>query len=103
MAGPVYQEARWLYGDREGQHATPSEIALTLHLEPSLQQLQRPLPEPAPAGPIHGPEDFRRRHPDGRMGSSPHLAQPAHGASFLELAATALCKDLEDFLRIQAP
>ena len=103
MAGPVYQEARRLYGDREGQHATPSEIALTLHLEPSLQQLQRPLPEPAPAGPIHGPEDFRRRHPDGRMGSSPHLAQPAHGASFLELAATALCKDLEDFLRIQAP
>ena len=103
MAGPVYQEARRLYGDREGQHATPSEIALTLHLEPSLQQLQRPLPEPAPAGPIHGPEDFRRRHPDGRMGSSPHLAQSAHGASFLELAATALCKDLEDFLRIQAP
>ncbi|MEB3177281.1 MAG: creatininase family protein, partial [Synechococcus sp.] len=103
MAGPVFQEARRLYGEREGQHATPSEIALTLHLEPSLQQLQRPLPEPAPAGPIHGPEDFRRRHPDGRMGSDPHLAQASHGASFLDLAATALCQDLEDFLRIQAP
>ena len=48
MAGPVMQEARSLYGDREGHHATPSEIALTLHLEPSLQDLQRPLPEPAP-------------------------------------------------------
>jgi creatinine amidohydrolase len=75
MAGPVLQEARSLYGDQEGHHATPSEIALTLHLEPSLQTKQRPLPEPAPAGPIHGPEDFRRRHPDGRMGSNPYLAQ----------------------------
>jgi creatinine amidohydrolase len=103
MAPVVMQEARKLYGDREGQHATPSEIALTLHLEPSLQQLQRPLPEAAPAGPIHGPDDFRRRHPDGRMGSDPYLAQPDHGLRFLDLAATALCKDLENFLASDQP
>ena len=98
MAAPVMREARNLYGDREGHHATPSEIALTLHLEPSLQAKQRPLPEAAPAGPIHGPEDFRRRHPDGRMGSDPYLAQADHGARFLDLAATALSSDLEAFL-----
>jgi creatinine amidohydrolase len=98
MAGPVMQEARSLYGEREGHHATPSEIALTLHLEPSLQAKQRPLEDPAPAGPIHGPEDFRRRHPDGRMGSHPHLAQPEHGERFLDLAADALAADLERFL-----
>ncbi len=98
MAGPVLQEARNLYGDREGHHATPSEIALTLHLEPSLQAKQRPLPESAPAGPIHGPDDFRRRHPDGRMGSDPYLAQASHGETFLDLAATALAADLEAFL-----
>lgn len=98
MAGPVLQEARRLYGDREGHHATPSEIALTLQLEPSLVSKQKPLPEAAPAGPIHGPEDFRRRHPDGRMGSDPYLAQPDHGATFLDLAATALAADLETFL-----
>jgi len=98
MAGPVLKEARSLYGEREGHHATPSEIALTLHLEPSLQAKQRPLPESAPAGPIHGPEDFRRRHPDGRMGSDPFLAQVAHGERFLDLAATALTADLESFL-----
>ncbi len=103
MAGPVFQEARKLYGDREGHHATPSEIALTLHLEPSLESLQRPLPDAAPAGPIHGPDDFRRRHPDGRMGSDPSLARAEHGATFLELAATALCKDLEQFLSHQNP
>ena len=97
-AGPVMGLARDLYGEREGHHATPSEIALTLHLEPSLEAAQRPLPEPAPAGPIHGPDDFRRRHPDGRMGSDPYLARPDHGARFLDTAATALLQDLRAFL-----
>ena len=98
LAGPVMAEARQLYGEREGHHATPSEIALTLHLEPSLQAKQRPLPEAAPAGPIHGPDDFRRRHPDGRMGSDPYLASAEHGSRFLDLAATALGQDLTSFL-----
>jgi len=97
-APSVMQLARELYGDREGHHATPSEIALTLHLEPSLEQVQRPLPEAAPAGPIHGPDDFRRRHPDGRMGSDPYLARADHGARFLETAAEALSADLLAFL-----
>jgi creatinine amidohydrolase len=98
MAPPVMHKARELYGDREGQHATPSEIALTLLLEPTLISKQRPLDPPAPAGPIHGPEDFRQRHPDGRMGSDPFLAQPDHGAELLDLAATALSEDLLRFL-----
>jgi len=94
----VIKEARSLYGEREGHHATPSEIALTLHLEPSLTSKQRPLPEAAPAGPIHGPDDFRRRHPDGRMGSDPYLARADHGARFLDTAAAALIEDLRAFL-----
>jgi creatinine amidohydrolase len=98
LAGPVMAEARRLYGEREGHHATPSEIALTLHLHPPLSGLQRPLAEPAPAGPIHGPEDFRRRHPDGRMGSDPFLARPEHGERLLDLAAQALADDLTAFL-----
>jgi len=102
MAGPVMREARDLYGNREGHHATPSEIALTLHLEPSLIEKQQPLPEAAPAGPIHGPEDFRRRHPDGRMGSDPFLAKPEHGKRLLDLAATALAADLREFLAEEA-
>ena len=99
MAGPVFKQARDLYGDREGQHATPSEISLTLHMEASLISKQRPLPEAAPSGPIHGPEDFRQRHPDGRMGSDPYLARAQHGESLLETAATALSEDLNNFLK----
>ncbi|BEV35631.1 creatininase family protein [Synechococcus sp. M16CYN] len=98
MAGPVMRQARELYGDKEGHHATPSEIAVTLQVEPTLQSKQRPLPKPAAAGPIHGSEDFRRRHPDGRMGSHPSLAIPEHGALLLETAATALSEDLCNFL-----
>ena len=90
--------ARELYGDKEGHHATPSEIAITLALEPSLESKQRPLPDPAPAGPIHSPEDFRRRHPDGRMGSHPSLATAEDGRRFLDVAATGLVADLERFL-----
>ena len=98
MASPVIRQARDLYGDKEGHHATPSEIAVTLAVEPSLQSKQRPLPDPAPAGPIHGPDDFRRRHPDGRMGSHPSLATAEHGDALLETAATALSEDLRTFL-----
>jgi len=47
-ASPVMQEARRLYGEREGHHATPSEIALTLHLD-------------HPCRPTKGPCRRRRR------------------------------------------
>ena len=97
-APPVMAHARSLYGKREGQHATPSEIALTLHLYPDLARKLVPLPEPAPSGPILGWEDFRRRHPDGRMGSDPSLATAEAGADFLERAAAALSDDLRHFL-----
>ncbi len=99
MAPDVYNKARELYGDKEGQHATPSEISLTLHLEPSLINKQKPLPEPSPAGPIYDYEDFKRRYPDGRMGSVPFLAKPNHGEILLKHAGLALSKDLSDFLQ----
>ena len=98
MTKSVFKEARSLYGENEGQHATPSEISLTLYLEPALLPKQRPLPKASPSGPIYGPEDFRLRYPDGRMGSDPFLANPKHGEVLLEKAASSLSQELFSFL-----
>ena len=98
MFPKVFNYAKELYGSNEGQHATPSEIALTLHLQPSLLEKQRPLPKAVSAGPIYNYNDFRQRYPDGRMGSEPYLAKPNHGKIFLEKALSSLEQDLVDFL-----
>ena len=99
MSPSVWKISKELYGDKEGQHATPSEIALTLYLEPSLRNKQKSLPPPAPSGPIYGPADFRFRYPDGRMGSDPSLASAQHGKVFLETAASELTDELLNFLK----
>ena len=72
--------------------------ARILHLEPSLLKKQCSLNDPAPAGPIYGAEDFRKRYPDGRMGSHPDLAKAEHGKLLLDKAASALSKELSNFL-----
>ncbi len=99
MVPEVFNEAKLLYGDNEGQHATPSEIALTLYLEPILLEKQYALPKSAPSGPIYDYKDFRRRYPDGRMGSDPFLANPDHGKILLDKAASALTRDLTNFIQ----
>lgn len=92
-----------LYGDWEGMHATPSEIAITMATD-----RQPPIPPAAldpprkldadyiraHAGDRHGPPDEHRRDfPDGRVGSHSALARPDHGARLLALAAQALAGD----------
>ncbi|WP_270936431.1 creatininase family protein [Falsiroseomonas oryzae] len=85
---------RELYGDREGFHATPSEVAIALHVTgaaPRPWPPFRPLaPDPLvdPGGDRH--EDaarHRARHPDGQVGSDPALATAEHGAALLRAAA----------------
>ena len=86
-----------LYGHDEGQHATPSEIAITLSIEDSLIPKNIPLPPPAPSGPIYDKNDFKSRYPDGRMGSVPYLAKKEHGKLLLELSTKILSEALIAF------
>jgi len=90
MCGSVYKLAQKLYGDREGSHATPSEVALTQYLYPDSIKTAPLSPEVASGRPIYSAADFRRYYTDGRMGSNPALATPEHGKQFYELAVKEL-------------
>jgi creatinine amidohydrolase len=98
MCSSVYGLAKELYGNQEGSHATPSEVALTQYVYPDAIK-QAPLSADVASGhPIYGAADFRRRYPDGRMGSNPALATPDHGQQFYELAVKDLSNSYLEFL-----
>jgi creatinine amidohydrolase len=88
-----------LYGDQEGSHATPSEVALTQFVYPEAIKTAPLSPEVAPKGrAIYSATDFRAFYTDGRMGSNPALATPEHGQQFYERAVAALTADYQTFL-----
>jgi creatinine amidohydrolase len=98
MCSEVYRHAKELYGDREGSHATPSEVAVTQFIYPEAIK-QAPLSTKVGKGhEIYGAIDFRRRYPDGRMGSDPSLATPAHGEALYNLAVKSLTQSYQAFL-----
>ncbi len=98
MCGSVYKLAKELYGDQEGSHATPSEVALTQYVYPEAIK-QAPLDSEVGKGHrIYGAKDFRQHYPDGRMGSNPALATPEHGKQFYELAVKELSNGYLEFL-----
>lgn len=84
-----------LYGEREGFHATPSEVSLTLHLHglsarPYAYE-DRPANFPWPMTAA----ETRKAFPDGVMKADPGLARPEHGKRFLEVAATSIAASIE--------
>ena len=91
-----------LYGDREGHHATPSEVALTQHLHPA--HIKRVEMDPAPPADLDFADavDFRRRFPDGRIGSHPALARPEHGQRLLAAVTADLAEDFQTFVEDSA-
>ncbi len=99
MSGSVYRLAKELYGDREGSHATPSEVALTQYLYPdAIKSATLDASNLSSERKILGAADFRLRYPDGRMGSDPSLATPAHGKQFFDLAVKDLTASYLEFL-----
>lgn len=98
MCAAVYKLAKELYGDQEGSHATPSEVAVTQYVYPEAIK-QAPLAaQVSSSHKIYGAADFRQRYPDGRMGSNPDLATPEHGKQFWELAVKELGNGYLEFM-----
>lgn len=98
MCGSVYKLAKELYGDQEGSHATPSEVAVTQFVYPEAIKQGQLSEEVGKGHSIYGAVDFRKRYPDGRMGSNPALATPEHGKQFYELAVKELSNGYLEFL-----
>ncbi|WP_299987533.1 creatininase family protein [uncultured Ruegeria sp.] len=91
-----------LYGEWEGMHATPSEIAITQSLLGALPANQASEPPKKlsaefvrdHAGDRHGPpEEHRSEFPDGRVGSHSALATPEDGKRLLSAAAMAIATE----------
>lgn len=93
------------YGDWEGMHATPSEVAITQHTHRIIEDPDLPPPRKlspdyikAHAGDKHGPPDAHRRDfPDGRVGSHSALARPEQGRRLIEAAAREIAADYRTF------
>tara|TARA_B100000287_G_scaffold370663_1_gene368237 strand:+ start:1595 stop:2320 length:726 start_codon:yes stop_codon:yes gene_type:complete len=95
------------YGDWEGMHATPSEIAITQDTHRIVRIYDLAPPEKlspdyiaAHAGDKHGPPDeHRKSFPDGRVGSHSGLAEAEHGEKLLKAAARAVAEDYLSFVK----
>jgi len=82
-----------LYGDAEGSHATPSEVAVTQFAYPNAMKSATLDPPVAPRGDFADAADYRRKFPDGRIGSNPSLATPDAGRRLYEAAVAAISRD----------
>jgi creatinine amidohydrolase len=94
----VYQLAKELYGDREGMHATPSEVALTWYIHPEAVKTGALSETVGKGHTIYSAADFRQNYPDGRMGSDPSLATIEHGQRFYEIAVKEISADYLKFV-----
>ncbi len=103
---PVARMREEFFGDWEGMHATPSEVAITqtLHGCKPVGVAANPPKKlsrayiAAHSADRHGPPDeHRQQFPDGRVGSHSNLATPELGRKLLTVASTALASDFEAF------
>jgi len=93
----VMDVCRQLFPVGEGSHATPSEVSVTWFGYPEAARQVAMSPRIAPNGPILDAEDFRRRYPDGRMGSDPSQASAAAGEKIVSAAVKALIAEFNQF------
>jgi len=87
-----------LFGPRDGDHASASEVSLALFVHPDQARLSELGSEAPATSSFYGPEDFRRRFPDGRMGSDPSLASADRGRLIYESVVEELAESCRAFM-----
>ncbi|MFZ5930005.1 MAG: creatininase family protein [Pseudomonadota bacterium] len=94
----VHALCQTLYPEGHGSHATPSEVAITQYAYPNAIKTAPLEPRIAATGRFSGPEDYRAKFPDGRIGSDPALANPADGEKLVSAAVAGLIVDYQRFV-----
>ncbi len=100
VRGPRAQAlAQELYGDSNGSHATAAEVSLSQFYQPqSIKQAQMsPKVAPKSKG-FYDSADYRRRFPDGRIGSDPSLSSPEHGERLYAAAVEDMAEIYNAFM-----
>jgi creatinine amidohydrolase len=88
---------RQLFPVGEGHHATPSEVSVSYFGYPGAVKHVEMSPKIAPVGPILDAEDYRRRFPDGRIGSDPSQASVEAGGKIVAVAVKAVITEFKTF------
>jgi creatinine amidohydrolase len=87
-----------LFGDKDGDHASASEVSVAAAAYPDHLKTAEMAADPPPSTHVFGPADFRRRYPEGRMGSYPVLASVEAGQRIIEAVAADLAEQYREFL-----
>jgi creatinine amidohydrolase len=93
----VREVCRQLFPIGEGHHATPSEVSVAYFGYPEAVKHVEMTPKVAPVGPIFDAEDYRRRFPDGRIGSDPSQASVEAGEKIVAAAVRAVVAEFKHF------
>jgi creatinine amidohydrolase len=88
---------RQLFPVGEGSHATPSEVSVTYFGYPDAIKRVVMTPKIAPNGPIYDADDYRRRFPDGRIGSDPSQASVEAGEKIVTAAVKGVISEFRAF------
>jgi creatinine amidohydrolase len=93
----VMDLCRQLFPVGEGSHATPSEVSVTYFGYPEAVKSVTMTPRIAPNGPILDADDYRRRFPDGRIGSDPSQASIEAGEKIVAASVKAVISEFKQF------
>jgi creatinine amidohydrolase len=72
-------------------------VSVTYFGYPEAQKSVAMTPRIAPVGPIYDAEDYRRRFPDGRIGSDPSQASVEAGGKIVATAVRAVIAEFKTF------
>ncbi len=90
--------ANELFGDKDGSHATASEVSVTQYAYPEyIKKASMEWTGKAKRG-FYDAEDYRNTFPDGRIGSDPSLASPEAGRKLTEASVADVIDDYKKFM-----